>query len=168
MNGKELLSRVFTSVQEMTLKIGDSLGSVSLYYPFEGNYDVIRSEFLEASSEAFPNIIIEHLPQRLRITIPEEDCKRISGLPTKRTMTDIIGLTKDRISISEFRKRIREAYPDSIISESGCMDFDWVLVFPGMDEDVYCISEELGQVTYHRFSAEEFLALGFELPERIA
>jgi hypothetical protein len=48
---------------------------------------------------------------------------------------------------------------------SGYIDFDWILIFPGnLDTDVYCLTEEFGTVTFHRFSEEEYLALGFALP----
>ncbi len=38
-------------------------------------------------------------------------------------------------------------------------------MFPsGTDDDIYCLTEELGQVTYHRYSRDEFLKFGFEIP----
>ena len=32
-----------------------------------------------------------------------------------------------------------------------------------VDSDVYCLAVEMGSVTYHRFSREDFLAMGFRL-----
>jgi len=80
MNGEELFSRVVATVQEMYLKIGDSYGSVSLYYPFEGD-GPIEEEFGLAAGKDFPEMVLERLPQRLRVTINEKDCVRISKLP---------------------------------------------------------------------------------------
>ena len=88
MNGEELFSRVVTTVQEMYLKIGDSYGSVSLYYPFEGD-SPIEEEFRRASEKDFPDMVLERLPQRLRVTVNEKDCVRISRLPMKRTITTL-------------------------------------------------------------------------------
>ncbi|MBQ3736215.1 MAG: DUF3877 family protein [Candidatus Methanomethylophilaceae archaeon] len=34
---------------------------------------------------------------------------------------------------------------------------------PDRDPDVYCINIEMGAVTYHRFSREDYLAMGFVL-----
>ena len=164
MNGEELLSRVVATVQEMYLKIGDSYGSVSLYYPFEGD-SPIEEEFRQAAGKDFPGMVLERLPQRLRVTVNEKDCVRISKLPMKRTMVDVVSATKGGMDIEKVRGFIKDRYPDSLISKSGYIAFDWILLFPeDLDDDVYCLSEELGQVTYHRFSREEYLALGFELP----
>ena len=38
-------------------------------------------------------------------------------------------------------------------------------MFPeDVDPDIYCLVEEFGQVTYHRFSREDYLAFDFKLP----
>jgi hypothetical protein len=42
MDGKELLERVISTIQEMYLKLGDPEGAVSLYYPFEGDFPRIE------------------------------------------------------------------------------------------------------------------------------
>ena len=165
MDGKGLLSRTVQSVQEMRLKIGDSAGSVSLYYPYEGDFEAMAEEFNRESSERFPGMVLEMLPGRVRVTVPEEECERIARMPMKGTMEFITSLTKERLPLEEFLERVSERYPDARSRRTDVIDFDWVLSFPE-DEDVYCLSEEMGQTTYHRFTEEDFLALGFELPER--
>ena len=45
MNGKELLERAVSTIQEMYLKLGGPEGAVSLYYPFEGDPRRIEEEF---------------------------------------------------------------------------------------------------------------------------
>ncbi len=165
MDGKGLLARTVQSVQEMRLKIGDSAGSVSLYYPYEGDFEAMAEEFRRESSERFPGMVLETLLGRVRVTVPEEECERIAGMPMKETMEFITSLTKERIPLKEFLERVSERYPDAVSRESGVIDFDWILSFPE-DRDVYCLSEEMGQTTYHRFTEEDFLALGFELPSR--
>ena len=166
MNGSELFSRTLTTIQEMHLKIGDFTGSVSLYYPCDGNFSTIGREFREASSR-FPGIVLEELPGRLRVIVSEEDCRRIAALPVRKTVKDVASLIKTGASAEEFRAFIGKKYPGSKIVRSEWIDFDWILVFPpDLDSDVYCLSEELGRLTYHRFSREEYLALGFGLPSR--
>ena len=164
MDGRELLYRVVTTVQEMYLKIGDSCGSVSLYYPFGGDPKIITEEFREASRKDFPELELDILPERLRVVISEKDCRRISKLPVKATMRDMTSLVRDHAGIDDFRELIEKNYPGARLVPSGYIDFDWILVFPeDVDEDVYCLSEEMGSVTYHRFSREEFASLGFEI-----
>lgn len=166
MDGKELFGRIVSTVQETNLKIGDMSGSVSLYYPYEGDFAVLRDEFKEASKD-FPGMTIEQLSQRIRVVVPEEDSRRISQMPIHRTIKDMVELTGERIPFDRFRTAILEMYPDARLVESPYPGFDWILKFPdGLDEDIYCLTEELGQVTYHRYSAEEFRLFGFEIPER--
>ena len=165
MDGKELLERVISTIQEMYLKLGDPEGAVSLYYPFEGDTRRIEEEFAEAvSSEGF-HISLEFLGNRLRLLVPESECVRISALPAKRTMADLVGLAAEHADVGAYRQLLDERYPDARLVRSGYVDFDWILVFPeDLDTDVYCLTEEFGTVTFHRFSREEYLALGFALP----
>ncbi len=164
MDGKELLERVISTIQEMYLKLGDPEGAVSLYYPFEGDFPGIEEEFSEAVRD-YPGISLEFLSNRLRVLVPESECVRISAIPPKRTMADLVGLAAAHKNIDAYRQLLEERYPGAKLVRSGYIDFDWILTFPGdLDTDVYCLTEEFGTVTFHRFSEEEYLALGFALP----
>lgn len=164
MDGKELFSRLISTVQETAMKIGDSSGSISLYYPFQGDFSTLEDEFRSASAD-FPDMIIEDLPERVRVIVSEGDCNRISKLPMKGTIKDMVGLVKERLPFEDFRKNITSKYPDAKITKSAYQEFDWVLTFPKeLDDDVYCLTEEFGQITYHRYSEEEYLSFGFVLP----
>ena len=165
MDGKELLERVVSTIQEMYLKLGDPEGAVSLYYPFEGDYPNLESEFYSEISGRYPGITVEMMSNRLRVLIPEEDCIRISAIPAKPTMKDLVDLTMARRKINDYREHLGHKYPGSRIIPSPYIDFDWILVFPEeIDKDIYCLSEELGTVTFHRFSKEEYTDMGFRLP----
>ncbi len=166
MNGEDLLSRVVSSIQEMHFKIGDSAGSVSLYYPFEGDFGNLEEEFRKAAGAGFPGIVLESLPQRLRVTVSEEDCRRMADMPCRGTLKDMAGLVGERADMTRIRSFLEERYPGARLVRSEYIDFDWILLFPGdVDDDVYCLAEEMGVVTYHRFSREEFLGFGFRIPE---
>ncbi len=166
MDGKELFIRSVTTVQEMFLKIGDTMGSISLYYPMNDGYETIYREFKEASKE-YPDIILEQLPQRIRVVISEQDCRRISELPVKETIRDLVALVNEHSSMDRFKDTILKKYPDAMITKSEYMEFDWLLIFPeDQDEDIYCLTEEFGQVTYHRYSKEEYQSFGFVIPEK--
>jgi len=166
MDGKILFSRVVDTVQETNLKIGDVFGSISLYYPYEGDFGRLRDEFKEASVD-FPDLILEELPQRVRAIVPEKDCSRISKMPVRATIRDMVGIINGHPSIDEFRKSIIDLYPKAKIYDSVYPEFDWLLIFPeDVDEDVYCLTEEMGQITYHRYSKDEFSDFGFAIPDR--
>ena len=165
MDGRSLYSRIVESVQEMSITIGDVMGSASFYYPFDGDLDALRKEFSDASGGEFPGIALEKVPGRLRATVSEEDCRRIAAMPVKSTMEDVLLLVKGGASMEGIREAILPRHPGSRIGRTGGMEFDWALSFPeGDDDNVYCFSEEMGRVTCHRFSREEYLAFGFELP----
>ena len=165
MNGSELFGRVVSTVQETNLKIGDVSGSISLYYPYEGDFTVLRDEFKEASKD-FPGMTIEQLSQRIRIVVPEEDSRRLSDMPVKGAIRNVIELTGKHIPFDSFRTEILKRHPDARLVESPYQGFDWILWFPEeMDGDIYCLTVEMGQVTYHRYSPEEFRQFGFTVPE---
>ena len=164
MDGNELFERVVSTVQETNLKIGDMSGSISLYYPFEGDYSGLLDDFRKASGD-FPDMIVEQLSQRIRIIVSEEDSRRISELPVRDTIRDMVELTREHLPFESFMIGILDRHPDARFVQSKYPEFDWILMFPaGTDEDVYCLTEELGQVTYHRYSRDEFLKFGFEIP----
>ena len=167
MDGKILFSRVVDTVQETNLKIGDVFGSISLYYPYEGDFVDLKVEFEKASAD-FPDLILEELPQRVRVIVPEKDCARISKMPVRPTIKDMVEIINGHPSIDEFRNKITDLYPGARIYDSAYPEFDWLLVFPEeVDEDVYCLTEEMGRITYHRYSKDEFSDFGFTIPERL-
>ena len=164
MDGKELYQRMADTVQEMHLKIGDSAGSISLYYPYEGSLSQISDDFTSCCSDLPEPVDIEQIPGRIRVIVPEADCRYISSLPVRGTLRDIVGLVNSRCNIDDFRRIMMQRHPDASFRESDDFEFDWILTFPeGIDPDIYCLAVEIGSVTYHRFSREDFLAMGFRL-----
>ena len=164
MDGKELYQRVIDTVQEMHLKIGDSAGSISLYYPYEGDLSLISDDFSSCCSDLPEPIDIERIPGRIRTIVPEADCRYISSLPARETLKDIVGLVNSRCGIDDFRRTLMQRHPDASFRESDDLEFDWILTFPeDTDPDVYCLAVEMGSVTYHRFSREDYLTMGFRL-----
>ena len=72
---------------------------------------------------------------------------------------------KRHVPFEEFRRSIVEKYPEARIVKSEYIEFDWILIFPSeLDEDIFCLTEEFGQMTYHRYSREEFQSFGFSIP----
>ena len=161
MNGNALFRRVVETVQEICLKVGEIMGSVSLYYPCDEDTAEVLSQFALASS-GYKGIVAEELPGRIRVTVSEEDCTRMSRLPVKETMRDVVTLMKSGADIERFRREILLKHKGARLSESHQIDHDWILTFPG-DDDVYCITVELGRLTYHRFYRDEYLRFGYRL-----
>ncbi|MBO7409604.1 MAG: DUF3877 family protein [Candidatus Methanomethylophilaceae archaeon] len=164
MDGKELYQRVVDTVQEMHLKIGDSEGSISLYYPYDGEISEISEDFSACCRGLPAPITLERIPERIRVIVPEADCRHFSSLPVRETLKDIVELMNSRCSMDEFRNALMRKHPYASFRESDTFEFDWILTFPeDIDADVYCVNDEMGTVTYHRFSREDFLAMDFRL-----
>ena len=160
MNGDILLRRVIETVQEIVLKIGDSSGSISLYYPAE-DPPALAEELLSVASD-FGGITAEALPGRIRVNISESESARISAMPHDERMVDVIGLLNSGTDIGSFRDAILSKYEGAVLTEVRRLDHDWVLTFPD-DDNIYCLSEEFGRLTYHRFYRDEYLAFGYTL-----
>ena len=167
MNGRELYQRVVTTVQEMQLKIGDSEGSITLYYPLEGDFGELSREF-GASIEGMPDgPVLERLPGRVRVIVSESDCRAIAEKPIIPTLKEIVSLINAGVTIDELERGMKERFPECVVYEVDDVEFDRVMVFPQrIDPDVYCLDVEMGKVTYHRFSVEDFVVLGFEPPPK--
>lgn len=164
MDGKGLYQRVVDTVQEMHLKIGDSEGSISLYYPYDGDPSRTLEDFETCCAGLPERMVAEGIPGRIRVIVPETVCRYIASMPARSTLRDVVGLVNSRCGIDEFRSTISQRHPDASFSEFDGIEFDWLLTFsPNTDPDVYCINVEMGTVTYHRFSREDFLAMDFEL-----
>ena len=166
MDGYGLFERTVTTVQEMYLKMGSFEGSISLYHPFEGDFRSVEREFEEKAEGILKGTTVEQLPGRIRVILPQEDCESICRLPFKESMVRIDELIRSAGGIEAFEEGIGSSFPDANVIRSEYIEFDWILYFTeGTDDDIYCIAEEMGVLTYHRFTREEFAAFGFELPE---
>jgi len=167
MNGKDLYGRIVSTVQEISMKIGEVHGSVSLFYPYSGELDDLRDGFLQEADPQLKDILIERIPGRIRVVVSEEECRYIAGLPVRKTMADIIRITKGGIALDAFKERVRELYPQAVFTEMDHLEFDALLTFPPeLDPDFYCLTEEMSRVSFHRFSKEDYQEFGFPMPER--
>ena len=165
MDGAELYERVVSTVQETILKIGDVVGSMSLYYPCTDDAERLAREFREAAPEELKGIIVERLPDRIRVIVPEDESRIIARMPVRKTMGYAISIAKERVPMDEFVARVGEMYPSARFMEMDHLEFDMLLTFPReLDPYFYCLAEEMGIVTFHRFSMDDYEAFGFPMP----
>ena len=150
------------AIQNIALAGDHIVASTNLYGG--GSLSQISDDFTSCCSDLPEPVGIEQIPGRIRVIVPEADCRYISSLPVRGTLRDIVGLVNSRCNIDDFRRVMMQRYPDASFRESDDFEFDWILTFPeGIDPDIYCLAVEIGSVTYHRFSREDFLAMGFRL-----
>lgn len=162
MNGKSLYMQVVSTILEIKVKLGSTDGSCTLYYPFDGDLDVIKNEFFKAAGDECGDISIDSVNDRLRIIVPESECIRICKMPVPKTLEYMISAVRDHKDLITVKKEINELFSGAVWTDMDNGEFDAKVTFRE-DEDpfIYCLHDECGQLIYHRFSQEDYKALGF-------
>ncbi len=170
MNAKELEDAVISVVQEVQIKLGMAEGAVSLYMPLDSictsdgtmNSEDILTDFTTAVRSRLGDVDCVIEDDRIRITVPEQGCLYAASLPVSpilKVMVDSV-LAGDDVGI--LRSRLNALSDKCVWDDVDAEEFDHVVHFEdGSDSHVYCIKDESGHITYHRFSRSDYSRLGF-------
>lgn len=172
---ERLMGNVADQVKEAEIKLGYSRGTMRLYYPPES-----LAALLDASQEA----LAEWLSQgdvlvdtplgtlrltakagRVELTVPPEGVEHVHrNMPEPPFLRALIEFFRDphHASMEALRQLFSRFSPDYVcerMADGG--DFQYVLYFPDgtVDPYYYCITDEMGHLTYHRFTRADYLAL---------
>lgn len=166
MDPDDLEDRVISTIQEMQVKLGQSPGAVTLYLPSDclGD-DMELSRFTEHVRPKLGNVICTVEDGRVRITVPEEGCRYVAGLPVSPVLTAMVDAVMSRESLNGIRARLAGISDGLIWEEVDGDGFDHIAYFDdGTDPYIYCIDSDCGPITYHRFSRRDYAAFGFDGP----
>lgn len=170
MDVQELEDAVISTVQETQVKLGPVNGAVSLYLPLDSICSHSTSNCPDGTLRDFVKNVRSRLgdveysikDDRVRITVPKEGCIYVSKLPVSpvlRVMVDSILEGKDS---KELKADLMQLSPGCVWIDVLEKEFDHVVYFKDdIDPYIYCIKEEMGHLTYHRFSRNDYLRLGF-------
>lgn len=170
MDVKELEDTVISTVQETQVKLGPVDGTVSLYLPLDSICshrtpscpDGLLRDFVNSARSRLGDVEYSIKDDRVRITVPKEGCKYVSKLPVSpvlRVMVDSILEGKDS---KELKAGLMRISPGCVWIDTNEKEFDHVVYFKDeIDPYIYCIKEEIGHITYHRFSRNDYIRLGF-------
>lgn len=177
-NREKLIQNIVDQVKEAEIKLGYSKGVVRLYYPPEslaGQMELppmeadALAEALERSGE-FADTPLGGLrfavkQGRIEVTVPSEGAEYVHvHVPEPPFLRALIEFFRahHHSTLEEIRALFERFSPDYVceqMPEGG--DFQYLLYFPDgvVDSHYYCITDEMGHMTYHRFTKEDYLAL---------
>ena len=172
---KALDKSIWDSVKEEQVKLGYRKEVIRLYYPIESVERMLHSEslnhlkemladFAAAEQDTLGSIKISNDGERWCIKLPEEASEYIhEHTPKSGFLYDFIDvIARHGISIEDVLNVFRK-YSDKLhIEELKDDDFDYLVYFEGgvPDDYRYCLTDEGHHIIYHRFTPEDYDALG--------
>ncbi|MGN1045266.1 MAG: DUF3877 family protein [Candidatus Methanomethylophilaceae archaeon] len=164
-----LEERIVSAIQEMQVKLGQSSGSVSLYLPMDtSDTDIGKglAAFREGVRPRLGDVECSVEDGRIRITVPEEGCGYVSGLPVSPVLRVMVDSVMSHDTPDVLRERL-SSISDGLVWKGVEGDgFDHIAYFTdGTDPYIYCIDSDCGPMTYHRFTRGDYAAFGFDGPE---
>ena len=165
MDPSDLEDRIVSTVQEMQVKLGQSSGSLSLYLPLDcldGDVEEEIARFREHVRPKLGDVACTLDDDRVRITVSEEGCRYVAGLPVSPVLLTMVDAVMSRESLDGIKARLEKVSKGLVWKEVDGDGFDHIAYFTdGTDPYVYCIDSDCGPISYHRFSRRDYEAFGF-------
>ena len=177
LNYEALERNVIALVQEFQVKLGDSRDAIALYYPLDSlnrllggaldAYEMLKalSRFGEATRATLGGVTATGKSGLFCLRVPAAGVEYVhASQPDPAFLRDFIaaisrhGVELEEI-ISVFRRYSSQVCVERIDSE----EFDTLIYFQdGSPDDFrYCVKIEGPHAVYHRFTPEDYAALGF-------
>lgn len=164
-------------IQESQIKVGYSNTSIGLYYPLESLNRLLDVELSVAEMED----ALREFGAFAKDTLGETTFTRDGGLFCITIPAEGVTYVHDRVEDSGFLRDFIEriaCHPcgiDDLLAVfrrySNCVkcekidndEFDYLVYFEDGKPDAYryCIKEEMGHATYHRFTQKDYDSFGF-------
>ncbi len=167
---------IWDSVKEEQVKLGYRREVIRLYYPVETIERMLKAESEEAELSALiesfcaeekatlGNIKISSDGERYCFRLPEEASEYIhEHTPGSGFLYDFIETIARHGSSIEDIKEVFCRYSDKLhIEKLEDGDFDYLMYFEdgNPDDYRYCLTDEGHHIIYHRFTPEDYEALG--------
>ncbi|MGN0097863.1 MAG: DUF3877 family protein [Candidatus Methanomethylophilaceae archaeon] len=165
MDPSDLEDRIVSTVQEMQVKLGQSSGSLSLYLPLDcldGDVEEEIARFREHVRPKLGDVACTLDDGRVRITVSEEGCRYVAGLPVSPVLLTMVDAVMSRESLDGIKARLEKVSKGLVWKEVDGDGFDHIAYFTdGTDPYVYCIDSDCGPISYHRFSRRDYEVFGF-------
>lgn len=173
----KLRKSIVDAVQEGQLKLGYRSETIRLYYPLASlcllTEKEMSAEDMTAALEKFAGenerelgrIEVSRKGERFCLAVPPQ------GAQWVHEHTDLNGFLADFIrtigrhgcTMEELLAQFHKHSDHVRVEELHNGEFDWLIEFEDGDPDEYryCIADEGGHLTYHRFTREDYEAFGF-------
>ena len=178
MNCAKLERNVIEVMQEQQVKLGFDGNAVYLFYPLSSLgllLDVdADEETLTAALDGFcahvrgrlGNVEFSIRDGRVSLSIPPEGCEYVKrGLKEDSFIVRLIRMVAGHHAHMEDVIALFKEYSAHVHAEKmpDGEEFDYLVYFPDGEPDsfYYCLKEDMGHVTYHRFTKADYEAFGF-------
>ena len=173
----KLRKSMVDAVQEGQLKLGYRNEIIRLYYPLAslcaltgGEKSAAEmlgalEEFAKENEPELGKIEVSHRGERFCLAVPPQGARWVhEHTDPNGFLADFIhaigrhGCTMEEL-LAQFHKHSEHVRMEAL--HNG--EFDWLIEFEDgkPDEYCYCIADEGGHLTYHRFTREDYEAFGF-------
>jgi hypothetical protein len=172
MNYTKLEQNIIDMIKEEQLKLGYRSETVRLYYPLsslnrffstELDSEQMLNRLQDFRSQVCPrlgNIGISIQSERFCLAIPPQGVEYIHKLPgDDRFLKDLIQAVSEHGHSIEEIFQIFRCYSEQVhIEKIADGEFDYLVFFEDGVPDCfrYCLTDEGGHVTYHRFTKEDY------------
>ncbi len=176
MNFERLEKNITDNIKEAQLKIGFDNKPVSFNYmlsslshllgeklDFEQAEEILK-DFSEYFCDHLGGISSERIKNGFCITVPEKGGAYVNGLDGYDFITEFVeAVRRHGTTIPEILDIFRK-YGEITVKKVKSEEFDCLVFFnDGKPEEYfYCLADEGGHVSYHRFIKEDYFDFGFQ------
>lgn len=177
LNFAALKKNLIDMVQEFQVKLGFSRDPVSLYYPLESLNRLLGAQldaagmrralkdFAAAAEPELGRIAVSGEGERFCLRIPEAGVVYVrESAPDNGFLRDFVAATlRFGATIDDLLAVFRRYSGDVVCEELANGEFDYLIYFAGGEPDDYryCVRLEPEHAVYHRFTPQDYAALGF-------
>lgn len=175
MNDAKLKENIFYLIKEEQIKLGYKKEAIRLYYPLQSLNRLLDTELDENGMKS----VLESFAEGMKAEVGEiriscekgRFCFFLSDsfseyvyLHTEQSgfLYDFIAaISKHNVSVEEIADQFRKYSSKVCVEKMEQGDFDYVIYFEDGQPDgfLYCLKNEDGHMTYHRFTVEDYKEL---------
>ena len=171
-----LKQNIIDVIKEAMLKMGFGGNCVSFNYPLSSlchltgkkcavpEMKALLKEFFAKEAPTFGETSLMEKDGVFTITISAEGIAHVKSLTDeKEFIAVLINAVRSHASFEDVLSIFKGFSQNVRVESSGNEEFDYLIYFEdGIPDDYrYCITLDLDHVTYHRFTKEDYLDLGF-------
>ena len=162
----KLEQNITDTIKESQIKLGFTPNAVTLFYPLDSPKAIKGGEMIKAIDEYKSEILSckASLAQdgRIAVTVSEESVRAIhEKVEASPFLVEFIGAVKEGCSLERAAEIFRKYNDKAVITAAPDDEFDLLAYFPDGEPDGcrYCLQDDLGGITYHRFTKLDYDAL---------
>lgn len=167
-NLKALEKNIVDTIKESQLKLGFTPNPVTLFYPLESlnlltGADLSMSEMTAAIS-AYASDILSGLScnvfeDKIGVVVSAESVRAIhENTEASAFLTEFINAVKEGCTMEKAKAIFKKYSGNAVLEDMDDDEFDVLAFFPDGEPDAYkyCLANDLGGITYHRFTQQDY------------